>query len=376
MSTPTILHICNDYLGSKVYQELYDHLALRGIDQTVFVPMRPTTVPILNGIDYHKLGYKVVPSATMRKYHRYLFGLKQRYLYKNLVNKIDLSKINCVHATTLFSDGVLAFNIYRRYEIPYIVTVRSTDISTFLKYRPDLAGLALKILKHAKQIVFISHALREKFFEKLVSSGPDTSLSQKTTVIPNGLNNYWLSNIKQKKEIAPFKVIYVGTLLHRKNISALANVILEMKDKFSDLELTIVGEGGSDEPKIRALAKNHPECITYLGRIRNMESLMKLYTDHHLFAMPSYNETFGLVYIEALTQGLPILYSKNDGVDGFIPPNVGIAVKPQNLSDLKKGLEIMLTNYESFDLSQFNFDDFEWCNIATKYYMIYQSLIT
>lgn len=375
-STPTILHICNDYLGSKVYRELYYNLVQFGVKQTIFVPMRQTTVAGLDKIDTHQLGYKLVPSATMRKYHRYLFGLKRKFLYQSLINKIDLSTINCVHATTLYSDGAIAYDIYRKHEIPYIVTVRSTDISIFLKYRPDLTSLAIKILRHAKQIVFITHTLREKLFEKLDFHGLSTSLERKCTVIPNGLNEYWLSNIKPKKELAPYKILYVGTLIPRKNVPALANAVLELKGKFANLKLTIVGEGGDDETIIRDLARNHPNCITYLGKVEDRKSLMKLYAEHHLFAMASYNETFGLVYIEALTQGLPILYSKNDGIDGFIPADIGVGIEPQNSFDLKKGIKTIINNYDSFDLSTFNFYNFEWSNIANEYYMLYQSLIT
>jgi glycosyltransferase involved in cell wall biosynthesis len=58
------------------------------------------------------------------------------------------------------------------------------------------------------------------------------------------------------------------------------------------------------------------------------EKLLNNYRNSDIFIMPSYNETFGLVYIEAMSQGLPIIYTQNEGVDGYFKEgSVGYSVK-------------------------------------------------
>lgn len=52
--------------------------------------------------------------------------------------------------------------------------------------------------------------------------------------------------------------------------------------------------------------------------------------------MPSYHETFGLVYIEALTQHLAIVYTKGQGVDGMLDSSVGEAVKASSKANIKR----------------------------------------
>ena len=55
------------------------------------------------------------------------------------------------------------------------------------------------------------------------------------------------------------------------------------------------------------------------------------------FVMPSFSETFGMVYAEALLNGTPILYSKDTGFDGLFD-NVGVVVDPHSLVSIGEGL--------------------------------------
>src|SRR5690606_19135661 len=76
-----------------------------------------------------------------------------------------------------------------------------------------------------------------------------------------------------------------------------------------ECELHIVGEGGTQTEMILENIKAYPDLFKYHGRIAQKEELIRIYRDCHLFVMPSRNETFGLVYVEAMLQGLPILYT-------------------------------------------------------------------
>lgn len=57
--------------------------------------------------------------------------------------------------------------------------------------------------------------------------------------------------------------------------------------------------------------------MTFHGRIRDENILEEYYSKADIFAMPSSYETFGLGYVEAMLQDLPILYTHNEGIDGF-----------------------------------------------------------
>ena len=63
-----------------------------------------------------------------------------------------------------------------------------------------------------------------------------------------------------------------------------------------------------------------------------------------VFAMVSHHETFGLVYIEALSQGLPVLFTQGQGIDGTFSELVGVAARPSSVAGIRRGLEQIIDN--------------------------------
>jgi len=92
--------------------------------------------------------------------------------------------------------------------------------------------------------------------------------------------------------------------------------------------------------------------------------------------MPSYNETFGLVYLEAMSQGLPIIYTKREGVDGYFKDGtVGYSVNPKDVNDIVKKIEMIISNYNRISKNCLGLvEKFSWDKIAKIYYNIYKSI--
>tara|TARA_R110002167_G_scaffold129337_18_gene312236 strand:+ start:2621 stop:3745 length:1125 start_codon:yes stop_codon:yes gene_type:complete len=366
-----ILHISNDFSLTKVHSNLYRALDNRSIEQIVYNPVREATPVGNNNIEFKVDQSEIVYSKKLHNLHRFLFRSKINYLYRDLNTKVDLSSIDVIHATTLFSDGALALKIKNKYNTPFIVAVRATDIDVFLKFRRDLIFKAIRILKEASTIIFISDSLKINFLNHPLIRRHKSELAQKCTIVYNGIDNYWLDNQAPKKTTSPSKILFVGRLISRKNIVNLAMAILDLNNKGIACEANFVGEGGMDEPNIKALAQKHIGIINYLGAIKEKEVLKSVYRNNHIFAMPSKGETFGLVYIEALSQGLPVLYSKNEGIDGVFDFEVGERCDGSNILDISNALEKMLKSYESYELDKIDFPVFRWENIAHTYLGIY-----
>ena len=101
-----------------------------------------------------------------------------------------------------------------------------------------------------------------------------------------------------------------------------------------------------------------------------------MYDNNAIFAMPSIFETFGLVYIEALTQNLRLLYAKDRGIDGLFNYPVGEAVNPYSTSQIICALENLISrrgNY--YDNSMIDFEFFRWKRIASIYLGIYNEIL-
>ncbi|MCB9201507.1 MAG: glycosyltransferase family 4 protein [Flavobacteriales bacterium] len=371
-----VLHICNDFLGSKVYNQLYTKLDELGIEQHIFAVQRKGRDNYSNEVDFQNKESEIYYSKFLRKYHKVLFRSKINYLYDALIKEIPIDRIEISHATTLFSDGAIAYRLYKKYNIPYIVTVRMTDFFIFLRFRKDLIFLAYKILKSAKKIIFISPSIKNKFLNHYLMLPVVELICSKSEVILNGVDDFWVENRSTKIQINnPINLLFVGAFNKNKNLKLLINSFLELQNKYN-INLHIVGGRGliGDEfDGIMTIIKNNHN-IVYHGRISDKKLLKKVYEDCDIFVLPAINETFGLVYVEAISQNLPIIYVKNDGIDGVFDSELGESIEP-NEASLSNAIRIIIKNYHNYIKHRDDMSRFDWSKIAKHYKSLYHQIV-
>jgi len=92
--------------------------------------------------------------------------------------------------------------------------------------------------------------------------------------------------------------------------------------------------------------------------------------------MPSITETFGLVYPEAMSQGLPLIYTRGQGFDGQLEDGkVGYSVDCNNPEEILSKIINILDNYKEFSRNCIdNIDKFRWGNITKQYKNIYENI--
>ena len=373
-----ILHITNDYSSSTVYKNLIGKLDGQGLAQTIYTPVKTSQSIGKNKIPLKNERSSIIYSNILNKHlDRILFPRKINKIFIDIQSKVDIDNISCIHAHTWYSDGAVALKLHLKYKIPYIIAVRSTDLNVFWKL-PHLHKQGLEIVKHAKKIIFINPSYKTTFLESKSIKKRYSSLHQKTTVIPNGIDEFWINNLEPRKNKinANINIIYVGTFLKRKNILNLILAVEELIKKDVDCTLNLVGVGGSEEEKILKHSANNP-AIKFHGKVVDKTDLKDLYNQSDIFAMPSLNETFGLVYGEALSQGIPVLYTKNEGIDGVFDENIGVGINPNSVQEITTGLLELITNYKQYDFDPKEIcARLDWGKIAVKYHEIYEQLIT
>src|SRR5690606_6863857 len=195
----------------------------------------------------------------------------------DLESKVDVSKIDLIHAHTWYSDGGVAFELSQKYNIPFIVAIRSTDISYFYKFFLFQRNFGKKILLNSKKIVFISVSYKTSF-EKTVS----VVFQNKTELITNGIPNFWFDNISSmKKDITgTVRVLYVGQFLKRKNIDLLIQSVIYLLSKDYKIELSLVGDFTNSKlhSKFSKL-----KFLKFLGPINDITVLRDIYQQSHIF---------------------------------------------------------------------------------------------
>ena len=103
------------------------------------------------------------------------------------------------------------------------------------------------------------------------------------------------------------------------------------------------------------------------------ETLIHEYRQADIFAMPSHTETFGLVYAEAMSQGLPVIYTRGQGFDGQFPEGtVGYSVDSHDAEEMAETIVKVCRRYG--ELSKNGVEKvqrFRWDNIVQEYLEIY-----
>lgn len=369
----TVLHVCNDLYYSKVHTNLYHELDGAGVKQVVFSPVRKHT-PENNTFEGGNTTF--IYAHILKRIHRLFFFHKVERTVREIEKKVDLSQISCCHATTLFSDGMVAMELYRRYGIPYVVAVRNCDVNAFLRYMPHLWWVHRAVLESAGKVVFIAPALQQRQLKHPTLAGMRDAVAQKAVVVPNGINEFWINNLQPDQRTGnPHHLLYAGIFNRNKNLPRLIQAVLDLRAKFPDIHLDIAGDGGDDESHVCALMSKHADFITYHGKVTDLEVMKTLYRSNHILAMPSKSETFGLVYIEAMSQGLSVLWSRGEAIDGMFSERIGEAVNPMSTKDITDALERMLSHPENYhSLPTDVFTTFRWERVAQQYVTLYSQI--
>lgn len=268
-----------------------------------------------------------------------------------------------IHAHYLLPDGYIAYQISRFHKIPYIITVRSQDkqyLELISSINPDYKK-AQKILKNAKQIL-VPNAGYKKFVE--------SKFRIKCLIMPHGIESSVFKNNNSRKENETIVITTVAEAIPRKNIDWIIKAFLQYKGT-KKIKLNIIGDG-PELQNLKQLAGND-DRITFKGRVEHAMALQIL-GESDIFALPSYNETFGLVYLEAAATHNAMIGLKGEGVWGVFEEDKEMLFCG-NFEGFKQQLHRLIENdvlrTETTEEAFKKVKTMEWEKVQTKYKNVY-----
>ncbi|HEK1038983.1 TPA: glycosyltransferase family 4 protein [Proteus mirabilis] len=294
----------------------------------------------------------------------YEFSLCGLYINNNIYNFIKNTDI--IHAHYILPDGLIAYKLATKKNINYIVSIRQGDIDRIKKIKHS--GFYFQqykmVLEKASFIIAINQNIKNYI---------KNTFNIETVCIPHGINKSKFPStfpIKNKNKII---ITTCAQLIKRKNIDWVINVFNKLNTNNKEIKLNIIGDG----PLYEDLSSIKNENIHFHGWKKNNE-VLGTFSESDIFILPSDNETFGMVYIEAAINGCVIIGKKGTGIDGYINSDNGaffVSSQKELYSVLKNLIDndTLLTDLKDkiYKKSQ---ELFSLEEIITKYINIYEKI--
>lgn len=290
-------------------------------------------------------------------------------LVEKLINKIIINEgnIDLIHIHSALDMGIAYAK--SKINIPYIITEHSTKYSRNIINKTQKKYLPY-VFNKAEKVISVGKGLKEEI-EKY-------SGNKRVDIIPNLVNmpKQYISSEKVKKE--KFRFFSLGFLTYKKGMDLLVEAYNLAKDELEDVELFIGGDG-EERNNIQALIDKYDlnDRIILLGEL-SREEVAKNMIECDSFILASRFETFGIVYIEAMNYGKPVIATRTGGPDTFLNEKCGILVENENVEEIKKAMIKMKNTYDEYDkkyISEFCENNFSEKVIAQKLISVYKEVI-
>ena len=196
-------------------------------------------------------------------------------------------------------------------------------------------------------------------------------------VVPNMVSDRFFEGGLRRDPGETFGFISVGGMLYKKGFDILLEAFDAVHKRYPNTRLTVCG-GEDKEQNYPELVKRYDlgDAFRFTGRISREECAQYMH-ENQIFVLPSRAETFGVVYIEAMACGLPIIQTKIGAWTMLTTPETGLAVDTENVSQLVEAMISAMEHYDSYDPQTIRSccrENFSGEGVARQLTGIYESL--
>lgn len=352
-------------------------------DVTVLVPAAPGAKEkeVLDGVEVIRYHYfpihkwetlcypgAIVPRIREKKVRILLVPFLLLSLYFHLMRL--LPNYDLVHAHWLIPQGI----VQSFFKKPYIVTGHGGDVTSLNK--GILRRLKIRCMKKAGHVTVVSEHLRSQV--RKLSPGIEPSVISMGVDSTRFGKQYRVSNYfgQEEKKV----VLFVGRLVEKKGVTYLIEAMKEI-----DALLVIVGDGplkGQLEAQGKEINKAAQwDKVRFIGA-KTHEELRIIYASADMFVCPSVTakdgdqEGFGLVMLEAMASGLPIVSSRSGGIGQLIRDEVnGLLCEEKCVREIADNIRKLLIDENLYQRivegGKSLLKQYDYQNIAKQYKEIY-----
>ncbi|MBQ3165558.1 MAG: glycosyltransferase [Lachnospiraceae bacterium] len=305
--------------------------------------------------------------------HKEAFAKGIEKLWSKYIKK---ESVDIIHAHCCVWAGYAARKLSEKTKIPYVVTEHAT---LFQLHKNEISvtnnAVIAEVFQKAAKVICVSRA-----FAKLLDD-----YTSNIEVIGNVVDCEQFQVKETNKEaVRLLTVCYMEeeAQLYKKGMDILIKAWAKVSAKYPQAKL-IIGGGGKSLEKVVEWTREYQvtEKVEFLGALTRQQVVEQMQMCD-CFVLPSRYETFGVVYIEAMACGKPVIAVANGGPDDFVHEFNGILIQPEQEEELVQALDKMITAIEKKDatyqperIAAYVEEKFSYRAIAEQLEKVYQNII-
>jgi len=264
--------------------------------------------------------------------------------------------------------------------VPLVATAHSTHYFEHAapRYAGERRALVERNLEHARDVVFVSRYLESRYLELF----PDPMAHVSARVIPNPIDASLYSPLdrgvaRDRIGVAADAAVllFAGNLIPRKAPMAFVEAIAALHRRGRAVIGIMVGEG-SEEARVReAIAELGLADVIRLDGFRPQAELAAYYSAADVFVLPSLMESFGLVALESMLCGCPVVGTP-EVLPEVVPDGSGICVGSFEIEALVSALEEALDREWNRGAIRERVLGSDWTARVADYESLYARLVT
>lgn len=367
--------------GSFVHNQvrfLSAHCSIRVVSPTPWFPSLPgfgrwsgygrvKHREIRDGVEVKRPSYLTLP-------RRMVFGRAWRSHLAALRRATD-SPPDLIHAHCAYPDGLAAVHYGERLGAPAVITVHGHDIRDLGGSTSPWRKLVVEALDRAALVIANGPDLYERMRELGIST-------HKMEIIPNGVDcEVFDSDFRRRPGERGWHLLYVGRFTEQKGVGVLLQAMAILRQKRDDVRLTLIG-GGEKTGRAAVFYRQTEalglrDCVEFFDELP-WSQIPRYMNAADVFVLPSFYESFGLVLVEAMACGLPLVATRCGGPNNLVEQGTGLLVEVDDAEDLARGVEEVLKTYAHYDrraIRRRAREKYDYRQVAARIYGVYKTVL-
>jgi len=290
-------------------------------------------------LTYRKHGVKWL--GSMPRLHAWWCKRELLKMFERYVKKHGMPDV--IHVHSMLYAGCAAMAIYKKYGVPYVVTEHNSLFKRGL-VTSSQKTIAEQVQQNAQKRLAVSRPFADFLSEYFLSS------EGHWLVMPNMVNDgFFECKIKHEENKNEFVFINVALLTPNKGVGILIEAFARAFPNNINIKLNI-GGSGKEGVALQELSRRLgiSDRVLFLGAL-SREQVAESVSASDVFVLSSHYETFGVVIIESLALGVPVIATRCGGPEDIVRSGDGMLVPVNDVDALAAAMVKMYNERAQFD---------------------------